>query len=293
MIKKHNRLNTTISPAMGLGLLACIFILFSVVASVIASLLMSHMTNSYAAIRISIVLQDLFVFIIPAIATAIVITRLPARFLDIESTPKPRLLILAILSLLAAFPVLNCIISWNENLHLPVGFTEIESQLRALENAAEDTFSNIISSDSVSALILSILIVAILAGLSEELFFRGALQKLMLLTRMNPHVAIWITAFIFSTVHFQFFGFIPRMILGAYFGYLVWWTRCLWIPITVHIFNNSIVVISKWIEARSGQSCTIDTIGINPLDSTTSLIAITISILLTSYLLIILKKESK
>ena len=301
MIRKNNSpQSTNISPVKGIALLACIFIFCSVITSVIVSFLITHMTaagtameKSGAAMRISIVIQDVFVFIIPAVATAVIMTRLPAKFLDIDNAPRPSLLLLAIATLLAAFPLLNCIVAWNENIHLPASYSELEAHLRSLEDAAGSTFDSILSSSSVYSLILSILIVGVLAGLSEELFFRGALQKLLTLTRMNPHVAIWLAAFIFSAVHFQFFGFVPRMILGAYFGYLVWWTRCLWIPIIVHAVNNSIVVVSKWIEERSGQGCAIDSIGSDPFTSTTSMIAIALSIVLTVVLLITLKKESK
>ncbi len=294
MIRKNNiPQGLTISPAKGIALLACIFIFCSVITSVIVSLLTTRMTNAGAAVRISIVLQDILVFILPAVATAVIMTRLPARFLDIDSAPRLTPLLLAIATLFAAFPLLNYIVAWNESIHLPARFAGLETQLRALEDAAGSTFDSILSSSSVPSLILSILIVGVLAGLSEELFFRGALQKLLTLTRMNTHVAVWLAAFIFSAVHFQFFGFVPRMILGAYFGYLMWWTRCLWIPVIVHAVNNSIVVISKWIEGRSGQEIAIDSIGADPSTSTTSLIAIALSIILTVILLVTLKKESK
>ena len=293
MIKKHNGLATTISPAMGIGLLACIFILLSVITSVIVTLLVSHMANDVAAMRISIVIQDLLIFITPAVVTAIFMTRLPARFLDIESAPGIRPLLIAVITLLAALPLLNCIVAWNEGIHFPENLAGLETKLRALENNANNAIETFFVSTSPMALILSILIVGLLAGISEELFFRGALQKLLLLRNINPHIAIWLTAFIFIAIHFQFFGFIPRMILGAYFGYLVWWTRCLWIPIIVHAVNNSLVVVSKWIESRSGQDMAIETIGADPFGSTSSMIVLAISIILTVVLIVRLKKDAK
>ena len=198
MIKKHNGLATTISPAMGIGLLACIFILLSVITSVIVTLLVSHMANDVAAMRISIVIQDLLIFITPAVVTAIFMTRLPARFLDIESAPGIRPLLIAVITLLAALPLLNCIVAWNEGIHFPENLAGLETKLRALENNANNAIETFFVSTSPMALILSILIVGLLAGISEELFFRGALQKLLLLRNINPHIAIWLTAFIFK-----------------------------------------------------------------------------------------------
>ncbi|MDE6543333.1 MAG: hypothetical protein K2K76_05145, partial [Muribaculaceae bacterium] len=104
MIRKNNSpLGLSVSPAKGLLLLACIFIFCSVITSVIVSFLITHMTaagtameKSGAAMRISIVIQDVFVFIIPAVATAVIMTRLPAKFLDIDNPPRPSLLLLAV-----------------------------------------------------------------------------------------------------------------------------------------------------------------------------------------------------
>jgi len=81
-----------------------------------------------------------------------------------------------------------------------------------------------------------------MAGLTEELLFRGAILSAIREKIKNPHVAIWIVAFLFSAIHFQFYGFIPRLILGAFLGYLLFWSRSIWIPILVHFLNNTITV---------------------------------------------------
>lgn len=292
MIRKTDgQQSTGISPVKGLVLLACLFIFFAVITSVIIGLITSIITDPTAVMRISIVLQDVLVFILPPVATAVIMTRLPARFLDIDTTPHIRQLILALAALFAAFPLLNCIVAWNESIHFPEQYAQLEAQLRALEDTAGNTFDSILSSPSIPSLILSLLIVGVLAGLSEELLFRGALQKLLMLMRINPHISIWLAAFVFSAVHFQFFGFVPRMILGAYFGYLVWWTRCLWIPVIVHAANNSIVVVSKYFEARSGTVTSLDSIGADPSASATSFVTVALSIALTAFILTYLKKS--
>jgi membrane protease YdiL (CAAX protease family) len=89
-------------------------------------------------------------------------------------------------------------------------------------------------------------VVAVLAGVSEELLFRGVLQNIILKTTKNPHLAIWFTAFTFSFIHFQFYGFVPRMLLGALFGYLYFWTKSLWIPMFAHIVNNGFTLIMAY-----------------------------------------------
>ena len=147
-------------------------------------------------------------------------------------------------------------------------------------DAASQATAAILSGDSVGTLIVSVLIVGVLAGFSEEIFFRGALQRILMATRLPAWSVIWIVAVIFSAFHFQFFGFIPRMLLGAYFGYLLYWTRCLWIPVCVHIINNSVYVISQWNSTDSADNAAINTFG-SDLSSPAEILAVCVSVVLT------------
>lgn len=93
---------------------------------------------------------------------------------------------------------------------------------------------------------MNILVIGVLTGIGEEFFFRGALQRMLVWCRVNHHVAIWTAAFIFSSLHFQFFGFVPRLLLGAFFGYMYWWSGNIWVNSFAHALNNSLVIISTW-----------------------------------------------
>ena len=129
-----------------------------------------------------------------------------------------------------------------------------------------------------------------MAGLSEEILFRGTLQQLFLSSGLNRHLAIWITSIIFSAIHMQFFGFVPRLLLGAYFGYLLWWSRSLWLPVIIHAFNNSIVVYSTWKSgeiSEGGGDSSIDQWG---LDSPMLILA---SAILTVFIIFRLHREQK
>lgn len=84
---------------------------------------------------------------------------------------------------------------------------------------------------------------ALCPAITEEFFFRGALQRLIGKWNPNPHFVIWSAAILFSAFHLQFYGFIPRMLLGAYLGYLLLWTRSIWIPVFAHFINNATAVI--------------------------------------------------
>jgi hypothetical protein len=96
---------------------------------------------------------------------------------------------------------------------------------------------------STGGLITNLLVMALVAALSEELFFRGLLQRMFIQNRMNAHVAIMLTAILFSAFHLQFFGFVPRLFLGIILGYLYHITQNLWVPIAAHFCNNAIAVL--------------------------------------------------
>lgn len=207
-------------------------------------------SNPVGAMRISAIVQDIFTFILPAVITAVWITRLPAKFLCLDRFPKPNAFFIILLLPFISIPAMDAVIYWNANWHLPEAFAAFEAFSRQMEAAAQAAMNMMLGDTSVKALILNILIIGIFAGLSEELIFRGCLQRLLTTGGVNHHAAIWIVAFIFSAIHFQLFGFVPRMLLGAYFGYLLFWTKSLWAPVMAHILNNVLFVITAWIEVR-------------------------------------------
>ncbi len=262
-------------PGIGLSLLGCVFLFCLIVASLLIGMLSKIIARPEAAVRIGTVVQDFMVFIIPAIATAMVASRLPARLLAVDRWPGWRPVIWALLTMGISIPAMNVIIEWNQNLHLPASMAAFEEQMRAMEDAAAASTEMLLGGSGAGSIIVSVLIVGVLAGFSEELFFRGALQRLLGMASRNKHVAVWLTAFVFSAVHFQFFGFVPRMLLGAFFGYLLWWSGSLWLPVIAHVFNNSLVVISEYAKAGHSGTFDIDAVG------TSSVILLVVSVVLT------------
>ena len=288
-IDNNYELKTTLSPAAGFGFLACLFIVMYVIVAVLTGILMGKMSNFTAAVRITTLIQDLFVFILPAVVTALLMTRLPARFLFLDVVPRLWPVLLSVATLFAALPCMNRVIEWNEGITFPESLHAVETALRQAETTAQEFVNGILQGASPASLIVSICIVGLLAALAEELFFRGALLRLFLQARLNHHVAIWVVAFIFSLLHFQFFGFVPRMLLGAYFGYLVWWTRCLWIPVIVHAVNNSTVVVAQWAGVNNGAESVVNTIG----GADTHWMVLAGSLVLTVSGLLLMRKNSQ
>ena len=237
-----------ISFSKKIGLFLCLWLFSTIIGSFIVGFItLKFGVDSTPALRIATIIQDIIIFILPAIVTAMLITRLPATFLSIDKFGQKKHYILTLITLIVSIPAMNYIIAWNESMQLPESMKGIEEWMRNSENNAAIMIKTMLGQPDIPNLIMSILIVGVLAGLSEELFFRGALQKILLSKPMNVHVAIWVTAFIFSSIHMQFYGFIPRLLLGAFFGYLVVWSRSLWLPIVAHAFNNITTVFVTWL----------------------------------------------
>lgn len=144
-------------------------------------------------------------------------------------------------------PFLNQIIWWNSQIHFPSFLSDVEQTLRDWENQAGANSMTMLAGTSGGTLVVNILFIGVLTGLCEELLFRGAIQRIISSGPVNVHIAIWITAIIFSIIHFQFFGFLPRVLLGAFFGYMFYWTGSIWIAAIAHAINNSMYVLMTWL----------------------------------------------
>lgn len=113
----------------------------------------------------------------------------------------------------------------------------------ALEQQANNITETMLSVSTIWGLIANIVVIALAAAICEELFFRGGVQRI-LAGAFNYHIAVWLTAILFSAIHLQFGGFIPRLILGVSFGYIAIWSRSLYPSIIAHFINNGIAVLS-------------------------------------------------
>lgn len=246
-------------------LLLCVMLLCWIVGSVLNGLIISKFGQTARVLRIAAVIQSLLQIILPSLVTALMVSRLPARFLEIDRLPRASMTLLSVALLVVSMPAFNWIIQWNASLHLPDFMQGVEQWMRQAEDSAAATIRLMQGGTSVGDLILNVLIIGVMAGLGEELLFRGTIQRMLATSGMNHHAAIWIVAVLFSAIHMQFFGFVPRMLLGALFGYLLYWSGSLWLPIIVHAANNTMYVVFQWIALRNNMPAgNIDEIGTRP-----------------------------
>lgn len=142
------------------------------------------------------------------------------------------------------------IVIWNENLDFPEWMSSFEQWARNFEDSLKKLTVFVTTFDSVGSFIVGFIVIAVLPAIGEEFVFRGVVQRDLLRGTGNVHVAIWVTAILFSAFHFQFFGFFPRMLLGALFGYLYHWSGSLVMPILAHFLNNGLIVVSLYLYQR-------------------------------------------
>lgn len=141
------------------------------------------------------------------------------------------------------------ITEWNENVVFPEALKSVEDYLRSAENQAAETTAIITNFTSPGNFLLAIVVISVFAGVGEEFVFRGLIQNELFRGSGNIHVAIWASAFLFSAFHMQFFGFFPRLLLGALLGYLYYWSGNLWVPVITHFFNNAVVLTVFYIHS--------------------------------------------
>lgn len=152
-----------------------------------------------------------------------------------------------ILIVMASGAIISVINEWNQNLHLPAAWHEMESTMRSLEEQAKVQTEVFLRTTVFGGFLLNVLIIGFLAAIGEEIFFRGILQNIIFRAAKNAHLAIWISAFLFSFIHFQFFGFFPRLLMGALLGYLYFYSGSLWSAILAHFVNNIATVIAYYL----------------------------------------------
>lgn len=180
-------------------------------------------------------------FIVPALIYPLLVSQRPLQFHSVTSAPAVLAVFLAtVLTLLALNPVtllalLNDLVSTNN-------WGELGEWFRTNDEQVSDMQEHMITQKGAGGVALALLVIAILPAIGEELFFRGALQRLFQ-GWAGVHAGVIITAIVFSAFHLQFSGFLPRLFLGLFLGYLFVWTGNLWFPIIAHFVNNAFIVI--------------------------------------------------
>lgn len=183
-------------------------------------------------------LSSILLFILPAYLYArITFTGNYGYFLGFRKAEKANMYLLAIVGILLAMPFVFWLGKLNEAIPLPEALTKLEQQ-------TAEQMAAFLKVNSMLDIVVNVFIIALLPAIGEELCFRGALQRILIHATRNPWVGIIITAVLFSSLHLQFMGFLPRMFLGIVLGAFYWFSGSIYTSMIAHFVNNAVQVIA-------------------------------------------------
>ncbi|SDK87804.1 hypothetical protein SAMN04487898_112198 [Pedobacter sp. ok626] len=232
---------------VAVSIVALALIYFQYGGSILKDLSWMTSSNPYylPAQRMMLTAQQIGLFIIPAVLLA----KTEGQKLDVFygfERPKAELLFIVLLIMVCAVPVLDWVTQLNQKMVFPDALKGIERWMKNAEDQGTETTKSLLKMNNIGVFIINIGMIALLPAIAEELMFRAGLQRTLGRMYRNPHLAIWFAAFIFSAIHMQFYGFLPRFFLGAAFGYLYFWSGSLWYAIVGHFINNGYAVCAAW-----------------------------------------------
>lgn len=207
----------------------------------------SKMPNAWLAMIVSQGLGSLVGFVGTAWFYWRIVEKKQWSELNFKPIPKPRVFLMIILIQVTFMGFNGWLQELNENFVFPESMKGLETVLKGMEDQLAKATKFFTTFTSFWQFILAFIVIAIIAGVGEELVFRGLLMRKLFLGIKNIHVAIWLAGFIFAVIHFQFYGILPRMMLGVLFGYLYYWTGNIWVPIIAHIFNNGLAIVIMYL----------------------------------------------
>ena len=227
--------------------------------SSVAILLFANYINNIVVMKWLQLVQTVFTFVLPAFLLAHFVGQ-GISYLKFTPIRSPFIWLGVILLMPLALPAVNWLKSLNDMVVLPHFMSGVELWMQQMEHQSEVLTDKFLSVSSYSGLALNLLVMAAIPALGEELFFRGILQT-VLGEKFNRHLAVWITAFIFSAIHLQFYGFLPRFLLGAALGYLFLFSGSIWASIVAHFINNALAVVLFFLTFNGYLTFDMDALG--------------------------------
>lgn len=237
--------------------------------------------NNISILKFMQFLNTLGLFIFPGILFAVLFMNKPLDKLRLDRSVSNWQVLFIVLLYVSFLPLINLMVSLNADLSLPDSLSALENWMRNAEDKAEALTVAFLKMDGPSDLLFNIVLIGVLPAIGEELIFRGIIQRSLHQQYRNHHIGIWIAALLFSALHMQFYGFLPRLILGAFFGYLLVWTGSLWAPMIAHFLNNTSALLLAYYLGAESLNTEIDSIG----TTTDTLWISALSLLLFSYLI--------
>lgn len=183
-------------------------------------------------------ISSLTFFLLPAFLYAVFTFRSRYwHFLGLKKAEKENMYVLAVACIVLALPFVFWLGVLNQSVPVP-------AELKRMEEEAGKLMMAFLKANSPMDVIINVIVIALLPAICEEICFRGALQRILIQLTRSPWAGIILTAIVFSALHLQFMGFLPRMFLGIILGALYWYSGSLWTSILAHFVNNAVQVIA-------------------------------------------------
>jgi hypothetical protein len=234
------------------------------------------------------VIQSIGIFIIPPFILGWLFHGKIIEYLSLNKPVNFSSVVLVLVLSFAASPFVNLIGEINANMQLPDWLSGVENWMKNTEDKAAEITEAFLKVETVGGLAFNIFMIAFLPAIGEELLFRGVIQRIFTNWTRNYHWGIWISALLFSALHLQFYGFIPRMFLGVLFGYLLVLSGSMWLPIIAHFINNAVAVVAMYMIDKELLSPEIEEIG----STADSYYMAVISIVLIVVFMLMIKRQN-
>jgi uncharacterized protein len=233
---------------------------FTFVGVIVWGLITKGNVSDIHSVKLMQLVQSVGMFVAPPLVYAWFCSSNAGSFLLMERKVNWLHVLYVVLFMVLLIPAVNLLTFINQQLVLPKALAGVEAWMKASEEKMAVLTEQMVKVRSVLGLVFNIFLIALIPAIGEELFFRGAVLR-TLQQKTNFRVAIWATAFVFSAIHMQFYGFFPRFLLGAFFGYLLIWSESLWLPIAAHFTNNAVAVLLYYLRYNGYKVPDIDLVG--------------------------------
>ncbi len=212
------------------------------------------------SLRFMQICSQVFTFVLPPIIYALLVKDKPVNVLGLKKS-KILWFLLGTAMIFVIMPFNSILAEWNDGWTLPDSMSRIEQMMKQMQDAATEMIEKFVSVDTIGGLILNLFMIAGLAAIGEELLFRSIIQTSLIKICKNAHIGILIASAIFSFIHLEFYGFIPRLILGMLLGYMFYFSGSIWIPMLMHFLNNGTVVLIYFLNNKGITNINVDTFG--------------------------------
>lgn len=256
IIKKTNKLER-------IFILAALLILGLIIGSVIGviyPLVSGQDVMSLNSLRVMQISSQIFTFVLPPIIYAMLIKENPKESLGIKNVSY-HWFIIGFIMMYAILPLNNVFAEWNAGLKLPESMSRIEELIKEMYESSAVVLEKLVNVNTFGGFVINLIMIAGLAALGEELLFRSIIQTSLIKTCKNAHVGIIIASAIFSFIHFDFYAFIPRLVLGMLLGYMFYYSRSIWVSMFMHFVNNATAVVIYYLNNIGVTNVDVETFG--------------------------------